>query len=202
MNTRGRYQRIARLYDFLDAPFERKRYAPIRPTMFEGLSGDVLDAGIGTGHNIPYYPKDAWVAGIDLSAAMLERARQRRENVGRHVPLVEMDVTRAAFKAESFDAVVSSFMFCVLDDALQLPALKELARICKPGGEIRLLEYSYSEDPRRRFIMRLWAPWVYWAYGARFNRNTHQYVEAAGLELVENRFLIDDILRLIVARRP
>jgi len=113
-----------------------------------------------------------------------------------------MDVTRAGIKSETFDAVVSSFMFCVLDDELQLPALKEIARICKPGAEIRLLEYSYSEDPWRRFVMRLWSPWVYWAYGAKFNRNTHQYVEQAGLELVENRFLIDDILRLIVARRP
>lgn len=202
MNTRGRYQRIAQLYDFLDAPFERKRYAPIRPMMFEGLHGDILDAGIGTGQNISYYPNSAWVAGIDLSAAMLERAKSRREQVGRHVPLAEMDITRAAFKSESFDAVVSSFMFCVLDDALQLPALKEIARICKPGGEIRLLEYSLSEDPWRRFVMRLWAPWVHWAYGARFDRNTHQYLEPAGLELVENRFLVDDILRLIVARRP
>lgn len=113
---------------------------------------------------------------------------------------MEMDVMHTSFDDNSFDAVVSSFLFCVLSLEHQLPALKELARICKPGGEIRLLEYNYSQNPRKRFVMRLWAPWVRWAYGAAFDRNTHQYLGDAGLEEVENRFLVEDIVRLIVAR--
>ena len=69
-----RYQRIAPFYDFLDAPFERRRYQAIRPLMFAGLSGRILDAGIGTGRNIPFYPPGAEMIGVDLSPAMLERA--------------------------------------------------------------------------------------------------------------------------------
>lgn len=113
---------------------------------------------------------------------------------------MEMDVMNTSFDEDSFDAVISTFLFCVLEPEQQLPALIELARICKPGGEIRLLEYSYSKNPWKRFIMRLWAPWVRFAYGAAFDRNTHLYLEEAGLEEVENRFLVDDILRLIIAR--
>lgn len=200
MSRRKTYQRIARWYDLLDAPFERKRYQPLRPLLFEGLKGRILDAGIGTGRNIPFYPEGAEMVGIDLSPAMLSRAWARRSEVGREVKLMEMDVMHTSFDDNSFDAVVSSFLFCVLSLEHQLPALKELARICKPGGEIRLLEYNYSQNPRKRFVMRLWAPWVRWAYGAAFDRNTHQYLGDAGLEGVENRFLVEDIVRLIVAR--
>ena len=200
MSRRATYQRIARWYDLLDAPFERKRYQPIRPLLFAGLSGRVLDAGVGTGRNIPFYPQDGDMLGIDLSPAMLTRASRRRDEVGRDVALMEMDVMHTSFEDNSFDAVVSTFLFCVLAPEHQLPALKELARICKPDGEIRLLEYSYSKNPVKRFIMRLWAPWVRFAYGAAFDRNTHLYLEEAGFEETENYFLVDDIIRFIVAR--
>jgi ubiquinone/menaquinone biosynthesis C-methylase UbiE len=200
MSKRATYQRIAKWYDLLDAPFERKRYQPLRPLLFQGLSGRVLDAGVGTGRNIPFYPKASEMVGIDLSPAMLARAEGRRVEVAGEVQLLEMDVMHTSFEDNSFDAVVSSFLFCVLEPEHQLPALKELARICKPGGEIRLLEYSYSQDRRKRFVMKLWAPWVRWAYGAAFDRNTHQYLGDAGLEEVENRFLVEDIVRLIIAR--
>ncbi len=200
MSRRATYQRIARWYDLLDAPFERKRYQPIRPLLFAGLSGRVLDAGVGTGRNIPFYPQDGDMLGIDLSPAMLTRASRRRDEVGRDVALMEMDVMHTSFEDNSFDAVVSTFLFCVLAPEHQLPALKELARICKPDGEIRLLEYSSSKNPMKRFIMRLWAPWVRFAYGAAFDRNTHLYLEEAGFEETENYFLVDDIIRFIVAR--
>ena len=200
MSRRKTYQRIARWYDLLDAPFERKRYQSLRPLLFEGLKGRILDAGVGTGRNIQFYPEGSEMIGIDLSPAMLNRAEARRAEVGREVKLIEMDVMYTSFDDNSFDAVVSTFMFCVLSPQNQLPALKELARICKPGGEIRLLEYNYSQNPRRRFVMRLWKPWVQWAYGAAFDRNTHQYLGDAGLEEIENCFLVEDIIRLIVAR--
>ena len=200
MTKRATYQRIARWYDLLDAPFERKRYQPLRPLLFESLSGRILDAGVGTGRNIPFYPKGSEMVGIDLSPAMLTRAERRRAEVARDVQLMEMDVMKTNFDDNSFDAVVSSFLFCVLAPEHQLPALQELARICKPGGEIRLLEYSYSKNPMKRFVMSLWAPWVRFAYGAAFDRNTHLYLEEAGFEETENYFLVDDIIRLIVAR--
>lgn len=194
------YRRIAALYDVLDLPFERGRYAKLRPLLFAGLSGTILDAGVGTGRNIPYYPAGAQVVGIDNSIAMLLRARDRRARLGAPAALAAMDVLRTGFADRRFDAIVATFLFCVLDDALQLPALVELRRICKPNGTIRILEYAYSADPRRRAIMRLWAPWVRFAYGATFDRNTAQYLPAAGLTLVARRFVFRDIIELIEAR--
>lgn len=196
------YRRIARFYDLLDTPFERWRYAPLRRELFRGLTGAILDAGIGTGRNMPYYPPGSRVTGIDLSPAMLARASHRRERLGLDVELLERDVCATGLPDDRFDAVAATFLFCVLDDSLQLPALRELARLVKPGGEIRILEYEYSADPVRRFIMRLWAPWVRYAYGATFDRHTERYIPQAGLEIVEQRFLYRDIVKLIVARAP
>lgn len=194
------YNRIARLYDILDLPFEHGRYRPLRAELFKGLKGALLDAGVGTGRNFPFYTEGSKVTGIDLSKAMLERARQRRDKLGTAVDLREMNVMEMDFADDSFDAIISTFLFCVLDAGHQQPALEELRRVCRPGGVIRILEYAFSEKPLRRFIMKLWAPWVSYAYGAKFDRRTEQYLEAAGLELVEKKFLHKDIIKLLTVR--
>lgn len=197
-----RYQRIAPFYDLLDLPFERGRYRRIRPLLFQGLSGHILDAGVGTGRNFPFYPAGATVLGIDLSPAMLARAKRRRAEASVPIELAQMDVTALQLPAASFDAAVATFLFCVLPEELQLPALRELGRVVKPGGEIRLLEYVRPTGALRRVITRIWQPWVGWAYGASFDRRTEAHVPEAGLELVEARFAVGDLIRMIRARVP
>jgi len=200
---RRTYERIARLYDLLDLPFEYGRYRPLRRRVFQGVGGTVLDAGVGTGRNMPFYPAEARVIGIDFSDAMLARAARRRARLGVAAELRTADVLRTGLPDRHFDFIVATFLFCVLDDADQRPALEELARVCKPGGEIRILEYAWPESRFRRAVMRLWAPWVRWAYGATFDRDTERHLSAAGLELVESVPLHGDIIKLIVARtRP
>ena len=197
-DTRATYRRVARFYDILDFPFEHGRYRALRPLLFEGASGAVLDAGVGTGRNMAFYPPGGRAVGIDLSWPMLRRAARRRAPA--NTALAAMDVCALGFADHSFDHIASSFLFCVLEADRQLPALRELARVCKPAGEIRVLEYALSDDPFRRFVMRLWAPWVRFAYGASFDRDTEQYVAAAGLELVERRFLYRDVIKMLVMR--
>lgn len=196
----ARYQRIAPFYDFLDSPFERKRYSHLRPLLFENLDGALLDAGIGTGRNCAYYPPEAIVSGIDSSPAMLARARDRCPTLAASGRLYQMDVTSLEFPSASFDAAVASFLFCVLPDDQQVPALRELGRVVRPGGLIRLLEYVRPKDRLRRFITRLWQPWIAWAYGASFDRHTERYVPVAGLELVDSRFVVGDLLKLLTLR--
>jgi len=196
------YERVGRWYDLLDHYFEVGRYQAIRPLLFEGLSGQLLDAGVGTGRNMPFYPAGSTVTGIDLSPAMLKRAQMRREALGITVDLKEADIRDTGLAAESFDGIVSTFVFCVLDDDQQLPAMRELARLIKPGGEIRLLDYRLSQEVRRRFIMKyFWAPVSGWLYGAAFDRTPEKHAEAAGLEVVSERFVYRDVIRMMVLRR-
>ena len=193
----ARYQRIAPFYDLLDLPFEHGRYRKIRPQLFAGLSGLILDAGVGTGRNFPFYPPGARIIGIDLSPAMLARAARRLPSAAADVELRQMDVTRIDLPDRHFDAAVATFLFCVLPDELQVPALRELGRVTKPGGIIRLLEYTRPQGAFRRAMTRLWEPWVYWAYGAGFDRRTEQHIPDAGLQLVQSRFVVDDLIKLL-----
>jgi len=200
-STFDRYQRIAPFYDLLDLPFEYARYRHIRPQLFAGLSGRILDAGVGTGRNIPFYPANAYVVGIDLSPAMLARAMRRARPLGPTVEFHQMDITRVALQERSFDAAVGSFLFCVLPDNLQVPALREIKRVLKPGGVLRLLEYVRPKGRLRAAMARLWEPWMAWAYGAGFDRRIEEHVVESGLEILESRFVVEDLIKLISARR-
>ena len=200
LSTIERYQRIAPVYDLLDLPFEYGRYRRIRGLLFQGLSGRLLDVGVGTGRNFPFYPPESQVVGIDISAAMLARAEPRRKSAAAEVELRQMDVTRLDIPDRTFDAAVATFLFCVLPEELQVPALKELGPVVKPGGPVRLLEYVRPQRTVRRVLARLWEPWIAWAYGASFDRRTEEHIPEAGLELTEARFVVDDLVRLISAR--
>ena len=201
-STLERYQRIAPLYDLLDLPFEYGRYQRIRPLLFDGLSGRILDAGVGTGRNAPFYPLAASIVGIDLSPAMLARAARRRTQSAAPVELRQMDVMNLDFPPASFDAAVATFLFCVLADKQQVPALRELRRVVRPGGAIRLLEYVRPRSTLRRLSVAMWEPWVALTYGAGFDRNTVAHIPEAGLELVDARFVVDDLIQLLTVRVP
>jgi ubiquinone/menaquinone biosynthesis C-methylase UbiE len=144
------YQRIAWAYDLLQIPREYRRYRKIRPQIFCGLSGRILEAGVGTGRNFPFYPLGSQVVGIDLSPAMLARAERRRGTAAATVELWQMDVTRIDFPDRSFDAAVAALLFSTLPDELHIPATRELRRVVKPGGVIRCLEYDRSSGGLRR----------------------------------------------------
>ena len=199
-STLDRYQRIAPFYDVIDLPFEYRRYRKIRPLLFAELFGVILEAGVGTGRNFPFYPQGANIVGIDLSPAMLARAERRRQSAMAEVELRQMDVTHLDFPDQSFDAAVATFLFCVLPNELQVPALKEIGRVVKRGGAIRLLEYTRPQGTFRRALTKIWEPWVGWAYGASFDRRTQEHIPEAGLDLIETRFVVDDLIKLLCAR--
>jgi ubiquinone/menaquinone biosynthesis C-methylase UbiE len=201
-NNFQRYQRIAPLYDLLDLPFEYGRYRHIRPLLFQGLSGRLLDAGVGTGRNIQFYPPGSRVVGIDISPAMLARAARRSMESSASIELMVMDVSKLGFPDASFDAAVATFLFCVLPDELQLDALRELRRVVKVGGVIRMLEYVRPRGMFRRILAKLWEPWIAWAYGASFDRRTEEWTLKAGLRILESEFVVDDLIKLISACVP
>ena len=200
LSTFERYQRIAPVYDVLELPFEYGRYRQIRRLLFQGLAGRLLDAGVGTGRNFPFYPSGSAVVGIDVSPAMLARAERRRKSAAAEIELRQMDVTHLNFADQTFEGAVATFLFCVLPDQLQVPGLKELGRVVKAGGPVRLLEYVRPQHTGRRALARLWEPWIAWAYGASFDRRTEEHVLETGLVLVDARFVVNELVRLISAR--
>jgi ubiquinone/menaquinone biosynthesis C-methylase UbiE len=201
-STSRQYQRIAPFYDLLELPFEYGRYRRLRRLVFHGLSGRILDAGVGTGRNVEFYPQGAEVVGIDISPAMLARAARRLTKSSAAIELREMDVSRLDFPAGSFDVAVATFLFCVLPDELQRPALRELGRVVRTDGSIRLLDYVRPQRPLRRAIAGLWEPWIAWAYGASFDRSTEELIPDVGLELVKAEYVVEDLVKMLTARVP
>ena len=180
------------------------RYRHIRPVVWREVADceSILDAGAGTGRNIAYYPAGARVACVDLSWQMVRRASARLDLTPAHANLILGNALALPFRSAAFDAVVSTFLFCVLPDEEQPRALREIARVLRPGGKAVLLEYQYSADGAQRALMRMMAPWVEWAYGARFDRQTSRHLMACGWRICEERFLSKDIVKLIVAECP
>ncbi|MBA3834612.1 MAG: class I SAM-dependent methyltransferase [Sphingomonas sp.] len=194
-----KYERIARFYDFVDLPFEHLRYRSIRPLLFRDLNGRLLDAGVGTGRNLAFYPRGSEVFGVDLSPAMLKHAARRSKNSGASVHLVEMDLTRLAFADDFFDAAVASFVFCTMPAKARTAALRELARVVRPDGRVRLLEYAPAQTTFRRAVARVWQPWARWAFGAKLQHDIEPELAEASLEVISSCYVSSSI-KLIGAK--
>lgn len=145
------YRRYAPVYDLLfGAVFE-----PGRRRVVEALDcrpGDeVLEVGVGTGLSLRYYPSHARVTGIDLSPHMLARAgtQVRRHELG-NVSLMAMDVQSLSFPDASFDKISALYVASVVPDPAQM--MSELERVCRPGGEVLIVNHFTS---RKGFVSRI-----------------------------------------------
>jgi phosphatidylethanolamine/phosphatidyl-N-methylethanolamine N-methyltransferase len=137
---RKAYARWAPIYDVVyDKLTEPAARAAVNAAVACGPR--VLEAGVGTGLSLGYYPKYAEVHGVDLSEDMLRRARAKVEKRGlTHVKSLQvMDVTRLGFPDETFDAVTAQFIITLVPEPEV--ALSEFARVLKPGGEIVLANH-------------------------------------------------------------
>lgn len=143
--TQARYQRIAPLYDAMEL-FAERRYADWQPRLWSLVQGSqVLEVGVGTGKNIPYYPDGVEVTAIDLTLGMLERAKSRAAELNVAVDLQLGDVQALDFPDETFDDVAATFVFCSVPDPVL--GFDEIVRVLKPNGRLHLLEHVRSPNP-------------------------------------------------------
>ncbi len=198
--VRKRYDRSAPLYDLMEGFAERLSFGKLRKELWSKVAGgNILEVGVGTGKNFPYYPQNAEITAIDFSEKMLSRARNKACKQDLKVRLLPMDVQKLDFADNTFDTVVATFVFCSVPDPLK--GLAEVKRVCKPGGKVILLEHVLSANRNLAFLMNLANPVVVRLMGANINRRTVENVAASGLDLEQVTNVGAGILKLIEARK-
>ncbi len=196
--TRKRYDRLAFFYDLMEAPIERYRFSAWRTRLREKIIGEhVLEVGVGTGKNLTYYPRGMKTTAVDISPRMLQKAQNMATKLGIEVDLMEMDVQDLAFPDHVFDTIFATFVFCSVPDPVL--GLRELRRVCKPGGRLLLLEHMRPGNPILGVLFDLLNPMVVRMMGANINRKTVENIRKAGWRILVEDRLHSDIVRWIEA---
>lgn len=141
----GVYEKLSSVYDVFFGPILHPGRLLALQRMNIQPGTRVLEVGVGTGINSALYPHHCHVTAIDFSAAMLAKARRRVGRKGlHHVTLMEMDAASLTFADESFDIVYAPYLVNCVSDPLKV--VREMQRVCKPGGKIVLLNHFRSTN--------------------------------------------------------
>lgn len=173
----------AALYDTAMWPVEKLLTQELRQRIASTARGRVLEIGIGTGSNLPYYPVAIEeLAGIDPNEDSLARARRRAVRLGRRVTLHVAHAEELPFADHVFDTVIATFVFCTVSEPER--ALLEIKRVLKPQGQFKLIEHVRAHNPWGAKIQDFLTPlWSRIADGCHLNRETLKIVRANGFEV-------------------
>ena len=139
------YENLASVYDLTFGPTLHPGRLVAIQRMAIAAGDRVLEVGVGTGINTSLYPQSCHVTGIDFSDSMLEKARERVAREGlRNVRLIEMDAAHLTFADDSFDIVYAPYLVSVVPDPIQV--VREMRRVCHPGGRIVILNHFRSAN--------------------------------------------------------
>ncbi len=175
-----REQILPRLTHFMMSTKETTRQ---RQQALGGVTGDVLELGIGSGLNLPYYPPGVRrVVGVEPSVTAARMAEERIQKAGFPVEIVTGEAETLAVEQGRFDTVVSTFTLCTIPDVAG--ALATARRALKPGGRFIFLEHGLSSEPRVQKWQRRFEPLQKrLGGGCHLTRDPRALIESAGFAI-------------------
>jgi SAM-dependent methyltransferase len=187
-------------YDRQISFFERILFGGGREWVCSQAEGETLEIAFGTARNLPYYPDDARLSGVELSPEMAAIGRERRAELGREADLRVGDVQALDFADASFDTVVSTLTMCTIPDPRR--AAREALRVLRPGGRFLLLEHVRSPVTAVRVGQRLLEPLASRLEADHLLREPLVYLREAGFEIDRVERSKWGIVERIAARKP
>jgi ubiquinone/menaquinone biosynthesis C-methylase UbiE len=168
-------------YDRKISFFERILFGGGREWVCSQAAGDTLEIAYGTARNLPHYPPEVRLTGIELSPEMAAIGRERQAETGREADLRVGDVQALEFGDASFDTVVSTLTMCTIPDPRQ--AAREAFRVLRPGGRFLLLEHVRSPVTPVRAVQRVLEPLASRFEADHLLREPVVYLREAGFEI-------------------
>ena len=194
------YHDISSWYDYFFGPTLHSGRLEAMPRLPIGAGDEVLEVGVGTGINALLYPKECRVTGIDFSAQMLVKARRRLDaHDVRNVELQQMDAVAMEYPDDSFDVVYAPFVISVVPDPVSV--VREMYRVCRPGGYVVVLNHFRSENRAVAVVERLISPLTV-HIGFRADLDLPGFIEQTELTpLSIDKVAIPKIWTLVVFRK-
>ena len=192
-----KYNRFSVVYDALEWPVEKLLFGKWRKKVISAAKGNILEVGVGTGKNLPYYSKNAKVTGIDISKGMLAKAIKKSKNLKINCSLLLMNAENTKFSNNSFDTVLCTFILCSVPNPVK--TLKEMRRVCKLNGRIIMIEHVLSKNRLIALWQRIHNPITRWLVGVNISRDTAENIRKAGLKIVkEENLAVKDVFKFFV----
>jgi ubiquinone/menaquinone biosynthesis C-methylase UbiE len=157
-----------------------------REALVPRVRGRVLEVGIGSGLNLPFYDsgKVSELLGLDPSRALWRLAPADREALGFPLRFVQGSAGAIPLADESVDSILVTYSLCSIPDTLG--ALVEMQRVLRPGGELFFCEHGVAPDETvRRWQARLNPAWTRFGGGCRLDRAVPELIERGGFEIRE-----------------
>lgn len=198
MSFREKYARLGERYNVLEKPLDGA-LCPLRRKAVSFARGKTLEIGVGVGKTLRYYPKDVELHAIDAVPEMVRIAENGVRELGLNARFYVMDAERLEFPSESFDTVISSFVFCTVPNPEV--AMGEIHRVLKPGGRAIFLEHTKSDS---RLLNWLFLKPLDLLLGALLDDNTlreTQRLVGEYFEVEHEESHYHGIVRLMVGRK-
>ncbi len=164
----------------------RKRdLQPYRRRVLGQARGRILEIGIGSGLNLPYYGAGAReIIGLDPAPRLTAMARRVAKRLESSVEFVEGSAEAIPLDRQSIDTVVTTWTLCSIPNVSA--ALAEMRRVLKPGGQLLFVEHGSAPEPNvRKWQDRLTPLWMRIGGGCHLNRPIRELIERAGFSLLE-----------------
>ncbi|MFO7559164.1 MAG: class I SAM-dependent methyltransferase [Desulfobacterales bacterium] len=197
--TKKKWDQFSWLYKWNTYGAER-RWATWKRDFFSRMGdGKILFLAVGVGSEIRHFPVGRDIVGIDISTEMLKRAAEAASKYRGKLELREMDARQLLFDDDYFDQIFTSCTFCSVPEPIA--GLKELKRVLKPGGELRMFEHTISDHFPFRQMLTIMNP-IAEKIGPSLNRNTVLNVTLAGFVIKQIFNIYLDVVKTIHAVKP